>query len=436
MTRIAFIELGSRLVNFFSAVSNSLGPDIQVFFFCTKPKTRSIASRFGNVVYPKQGESSEPPPDLDDATINKILNQKILTENPNRKKLSRELNRIFASLKAFIETEKIDAMLLWNGSGLVASCAAHLARTKGVRTIYGENGYFYNTMQLDPAGVNQAASISLHIADDYLNIEIDAARQKELEAVIDSYRNDTPVQYTHNPRPAKASLLSRIRDEASNLREREFKWPGCLNRDIPSTPGELPDKYVFIPFQVAKDSQLLLYSPLVGNDMGLFLQHCRTALQAVAANYRIVVKLHPADVGDIDYSGLMKRYPDVIFLKDYPSNELIKSASLVITINSTVGVEALIFGKPVVTLGNNFYNVPEVVHHVHALSELPQAIHTALSAAPDRDKTQRLLYYLYHCYFTHGSWKNYSQQSIEAVAAKLAALAAAPDAEHRQAAAS
>lgn len=435
MTRIAFIDLGSRLVNFFSAVSRSLGPEIQVFFYCTKAKPWSIADRLGHVVYPKPGEASRAP-DLDDATKEAILNDKILFANPDDKRLTRELTRTFASLKAFLEAEQIDVMLLWNGSGLAASCAAFLAQAKGLRTIYGENGYFYNTMQLDPKGVNQAASISQRIADDYLSIGIDAARQKELETVIDIYRNDKPVQYTRNPHPARAALSARIRDEVNNLLEKTFKWPGSLNRDIPSTPDGLPDKYVFIPFQVVKDSQLLLYSPLVGNDMGLMLQHCRAALQAVAADYRIVVKLHPADVGNIDYSDLVKRYPDVVFLKDYPSNELIKSASLVITINSTVGVEALIYGKPVVTLGNNFYNVPEVVHHVDALSELPQAIRTALSAPPDRDKTQRLLYYLYHCYFTHGSWKNYSQQSIEAVAAKLKTLAGSPDTDHRDAAAS
>lgn len=421
MTRIAFIDLGSRLVNFFSAVSRSLGPDIQVFFYCTKPKTRSIASRLGHAVYPKPGSTPQAT-ELDDAIKNKILNDKILFENPDKQRLTKELNRIFASLKSFLEEEKIDTILLWNGSGLVSSSAIFLAQAKGLRTIYGENGYFYNTMQLDPMGVNQAASITRHIANDYLKIDIDTARQKDLETLIHAYRNNKPFQYTQNPHRAKASLMARIKGETNNLLEKEFKWPGALNRNIPSTPDELPDKYVFIPFQVVKDSQLLLYSPLVGNDMALFLQHCRAALQAVAEDYRIVVKLHPADVDNIDYSSLMKTYPDVIFLKDYPSNELIKSASLVITINSTVGVEALIFDKPVVTLGNNFYNVPDVVHHVDALSDLPQAIHRALSTPPDRDKTQRLLYYLYHCYFTHGSWKNYSQQSIEAVAAKLKAL--------------
>jgi capsular polysaccharide export protein len=161
--------------------------------------------------------------------------------------------------------------------------------------------------------------------------------------------------------------------------------------------------------------------------MELFLASCRGAASAVAEDYAIVVKLHPVDVNCVDYSDLMQRYPDVIFLRDYPANTLIKNASLVITINSTVGVEALIHCKPVITLGQNFYNVPDVVYHVENLSDLPRAIASSLSSPPEKDKIRRLLYYLYHQYFAHGSWKDYSPKSIKAVAGKMSSLLTSVD---------
>jgi capsular polysaccharide export protein len=119
---------------------------------------------------------------------------------------------------------------------------------------------------------------------------------------------------------------------------------------------------------------------------------------------------------------LARLYPDVIWLKGYPINRLIKGASLVITINSTVGLEALLYNKAVITLGDNFYNVPEIVYHINRLQDLPEAIKYALANKPDKQKIQQLLYYLYHHYFTHGSWKNYSMQSINAVANKIRSL--------------
>jgi capsular polysaccharide export protein len=296
-----------------------------------------------------------------------------------------------------------------------------------LKTIFGENGYFYNTIQLDPAGVNQAASITPRIAQEFAQIDLEPSKLEQLKSLIDIYRQNKSVSYTPGRNMIKATWTARMAGEISNLLEADFKWRGTYNSKIPASIDRLPEHYVFIPFQVVKDSQLLLYSPLVGNDMESFLDHCRTAVKQVAEDYRIIVKLHPADLDNVDYSQLPERYPDVIFLKDYPSNQLIQGSNLVITINSTVGVEALLHDKPVITLGNNFYNVPGVVNHVDDLSELPHAIETALNTPPDKEKIQRLLYYLYHEYFTHGSWKNFSVQSLEAVATKISQLLGTPD---------
>ncbi len=421
MIKIAFIDLGTNLVSFFSAVSKQLEPDISAVFYCTKPKPWSIADRLGLAVYPKE-QTSANPANIPDEIKSEILNKKILAENPDNKKLLKKLNHLYPSLKVFLEQQQIDAIFLWNGSGLVSSAAILLAQDKGLKTIYGENGYFYNTIQLDTEGVNQASSITEKIAREYRTVDLETAKLGQLKELIDAYRNNTPFKYTDNPNKVKASLFSRVSGELSNLRETDLKSPKNLNKNISSNPAVLPDKTIFIPFQVVKDSQLLLYSPLVGNDMALFLSECHAAVKTVADDYKIVVKLHPADVNNVDYSDLVKRFPDVIFLKDYPSNQLIQSASLIITINSTVGVEALIHEKPVITLGDNFYNVPEVVHHVNNLSMLPQAIKSALSTPVDKEKNQQLLYYLYHHYFTHGSWKNFSESSIQAVANKISQL--------------
>jgi len=421
MLKIAFIDLGSRLVQYFAEVARQMEPNIQSYFYCTKPKAYSIAKRSGFPTFPNKGDVVDTgmvPSDIE----SEILNDKILTENPDRKKLADRLHRLYPSLRAFLENHRIDAVFLWNGSGLAASTAIHLARSMGLKTVFGENGYFYNTLQIDPVGVNQASSITEKIEREYRQQKIEAGRLQELDAVIDSYRSGANLQKPILRETVRPSLLARLSEELSNLRQMEFKWPKSMNTAIPSEPEALPQKYIFLPFQVVKDSQLLLYSPLVGNDMEFFLDTCRTALHAVAGDYAIVVKLHPADIRNIDYSRLVTKYPDVIFLKDYPANKLIKHASLVITINSTVGVEALIYEKPVITLGLNFYNVPDIVFHVDDLADLQDAIRTGLATPPNKDKIRQLLYYLYHHYFTHGSWKDHSPQSVAAVATKISGL--------------
>jgi capsular polysaccharide export protein len=421
MIRLAFIDLGTKPIQFFAEVSKSLAPDVHACFYCAKPKPLSIAQRLGLDAYAADSSPDNPGP-LPPEAEQKILNAKIIAENPDRQRLGNRLHKHYHALQRFLEQRQIDAVFLWNGSGLLASTASYLAQQRNLKTIYGENGYFYDTIQLDPEGVNQAASVTNRIAEEYRKTAIDPIKLEQLRAMLEAYRNDKPPQYSPQTHKVRASLSARIAGEFNNLLESDLRYTRTLNKTVPVDPGTLPDKYVFIPLQVVKDSQLLLYSPLVGNDMELFIASCHSAIEQVAGDYRVLVKLHPADLRNVDYTEMMRKYPDIIWLKDYPANKLIKAASLVITINSTVGVEALIHDKPVITLGDNFYNVPEVVHHVNSLEELPQAINSALSVAPDKQHIQRFLYYLYHHYFTHGSWKNYAPQSIESVARKLRSL--------------
>ncbi len=59
-------------------------------------------------------------------------------------------------------------------------------------------------------------------------------------------------------------------------------------------------------------------------------------------------------------------------------HDLNKNSKGVITINSNVGWEALLYEKPVITLGTCFYDISEMVWKVRDLYELPNVIKKAL----------------------------------------------------------
>tara|TARA_B110000240_G_C13292094_1_gene364726 strand:- start:229 stop:747 length:519 start_codon:yes stop_codon:yes gene_type:complete len=73
----------------------------------------------------------------------------------------------------------------------------------------------------------------------------------------------------------------------------------------------------------------------------------------------LVFKEHPswpghfADLYDIDEYCL--------FANENETQDLIENAEAVITINSTVGLESLLLGKKVITLGNACYNIDQLV---------------------------------------------------------------------------
>ncbi|MBI2053759.1 MAG: hypothetical protein HYT36_00270 [Candidatus Staskawiczbacteria bacterium] len=80
---------------------------------------------------------------------------------------------------------------------------------------------------------------------------------------------------------------------------------------------------------------------------------------AIPFPYKLYVKEHPAAVGTrpASYYKKLKEIPNVVLLSPYENVEnIVKDSAGVITLTSTVGLEAALAGKPVYVLGNVFYS--------------------------------------------------------------------------------
>lgn len=419
MLNVLYIDLGSSLAQFFLDMSIQTGK-INPIFFSTKWKVRSCMERAGCDVYPvKMNRKSISP--LTDEQFNNIVNDKLLFHK-NKAYLRQRASFLYSELDDLLRHRKVDGVFVWNGSGLAASVAKDVAKQHKVPVMYGENGYFPHTIQIDNQGVNNASSITQKVGREYGKTEIVAERMEALEALIRKMVDGNVPPYKKAPKKLKPSLKARVLNEIDTFSLEKILKARGINQNLPRYTGPLPDKYIFVPLQVVADSQVIMYSPLVGNDMALFVRVCYEAVKKVAPDYRLVVKPHPADVEVTDYVELAANYPELLWVTDRPSLNLIENASVVITINSTVGLEGVMLHKPVITLGDNFYNVEGVVQHITAIDQLEKAIETALNEPLDVDRMNRLLYYLYYEYFVHGSWKDYTQKSYAAIADSIEAL--------------
>ncbi len=260
--------------------------------------------------------------------------------------------------------QSADLLVVWGGFQLPVAAALAAARRLGIKTLYCENGYLPKTIVMDPIGINAGNSLMGRAPDFYRNISMAEAPRKTLF--------DT------------------------NLVVRPFKRGSAASENI-----TLPERFVFLPLQVHDDSQILLYSPDF-RDMPSIVRFCAVGI----ANYNkdsraaltLVVKEHPSDHGRIDYSALYRELPGVIFTKTLNTQQLIEKSSAVITVNSTVGIEAMLGLKPVIALGDAFYAVPGLVAPCRAGDDLGQALSRALETAVDRDLTERFLYFLRYDY--------------------------------------
>jgi len=420
--RLGFINLSAKLTHYFAELEPYLQSyDIQPCFFTLNPKVRNMMSRMGVRYFPGRIDKAEDllSPEKNREILDPVLNLRYR----NKSRLYREFARLHYALRNFFESEQIDAVFIWNGTDREGRVAITLAREIGLKTLFGENGYLPDTIQIDPAGINYAASVTRRVAAAIDNVVIDPETYAGLEHRIQLLHSGKP--WAVNKPMVKASPWASLVSELRN-----FSWEK-LARSLPGNKGipesvPLPSRYIFIPFQVEADSQLILYSPLVGQSMDRFLSLCLNAVRQVAPECKLLVKLHPANLGQIDYGPLMKKYPDVLFQKGGSSARLIESSEAVITVNSTVGFEALTYYKPVLTVGESLYNVAGVVYHVKSEGEFAGLLAEALSKPVDRDRINKMLYYLYDNYFGHGSWKNHSANSYQAVADKISQLLSGP----------
>ncbi len=296
----------------------------------------------------------------------------------------------------YILEQDIDLVCVWNGTLIPLAAATKVAGLLGRKILYFENGYLPNTTTVDPKGVNSNNSLMGKPRAFYDSVEVD---RRNLDRLYTS-----PMDI----RPLKATWFQRM----INVK------PQGSNESI-----ELPKRYIFLPFQVHDDTQVLLHSPLI-KDM---TQLTKVVFEAVQIHNRatgdalsIIAKEHPSDFGRVDYESLKREYQgkNIQFLRYYPTPDLIEQATGVVTLNSSVGVEALLQHKPVITLGNAFYNVPGLVCHVTDPANLAQAI-TWIDQEPDHQLIDRFLYYLRYHYLTEGNRRQPDENHLACVKSRI-----------------
>jgi capsular polysaccharide export protein len=225
----------------------------------------------------------------------------------------------------------------------------------------------------------------------------------------------------------RRNLRARFASRAGLWLERRA-LPFINRHSVASVGAEaLPQRFVLFPFQVRSDSQLVLHSPLYGNDLESVVAELDAALARIDPQLRLVAKFHPYELPHTQrsYHALPRRYPRVCFVSRVPMARLLERASAVVTINSTSGFEALLFDKPVLALGRNFYTVPGIVECLERRDELEAALRRTLAARPDSERRRAFLRFTRARLLVGGSYHDFSARSLRNFAGRVSDLLAA-----------
>jgi capsular polysaccharide export protein len=178
----------------------------------------------------------------------------------------------------------------------------------------------------------------------------------------------------------------------------------------------LPDKYYFAPFQQEDDASLIIHSPNI-KSMKQFCNWLDVALKEMPQDYWIVMKRHPSEKKNFNF--ILKKYKHSrIIFSDLSTDFLIAQSMGVITINSTVGMEALLLNKPVYLLGDAPYGIEGLVSLCNTPEDIAKNI-TNKKNFIDQQALNSFFSYLYHCYSLPDSYEKTTKSHWQVLANKV-----------------
>ncbi len=264
--------------------------------------------------------------------------------------------------KLIIQEFKVEYIFIFNGHKIADKALMKIAEQNNIKTIYFELSNIPGKVFADPQGTNAASLLFTNIRV----LESFNVSEKEYASWRKSYveikKNNYLIPQTKALKKINNPLL--VLDEIIHLfkflpRNRNEKIINKIRIKL-NKPREIkkkePDnnygKYVFFPTQVANDTQLKIFSSYTNKEAIIYANN-----YAQNKGLKLIVKIHPMETNEREIVGIIRLKKELDFkISNHNTFSLISNAETIVTINSTVGLEALILNKDVVFLGETFYS--------------------------------------------------------------------------------
>jgi len=150
-------------------------------------------------------------------------------------------------------------------------------------------------------------------------------------------------------------------------------------------------RYVYFPLHVTDDYKIKRVIPHCADQASIIEQVARS----LPHGYDLVVKEHPMAIGRTPCALIRRLHRSRNIRVVAPrtsSHDLIRDAVGVAVISSTVGLEALLYNKPVLTLGQPFYSQLGLTVDVFSFADIPRAVPQLLERTVDPEHVMRFLH--------------------------------------------
>jgi hypothetical protein len=307
--------------------------------------------------------------------------------------------RHFRALEAIFDELEPEVVVPEVGSETMRTATHEIALSRGAQTLF----LFY-TIFPNPLRLYRDTMHAPIVAEEELRALTEAERAEVEEFIARFTAADKPI------REYRAATITpgKLRDFARHLavsatddRDNEYLQPhrfvtnvvrertrvAAAKRLYEPTSGR---PFVYFPLHVVDDYKIKRVIPHCYDQASIIEQ----VAGALPHGYDLVLKEHPMSIGRNKLAMLRRltRMPNVRIVAPHTSShELMRDAAAVAVISSTVGLEALLYGRPVLTLGQPFYSSYGVTLDVDSFREIREAVPALLRFEPDRERILRFL---------------------------------------------
>ena len=264
-------------------------------------------------------------------------------------------------VRNFFENNRVKGVFIFNGENAEQKAVAEIAREYKKPVLFFEISNIPGKVFVDKLGVNANSKLytSVHILDKYPDCHLEYENWKKIYLECKRAQSVIPQQRSKFSDISIKNLYDVYGvfcndccfDKSYIVKKASIVVRNFFSRFQYSRFDYSKGGYIFFPLQVSYDSQILINS-----DISILDALEYAIKQAKDKNKVLIVKPHPQEADDYILSKLKKlQKKNGFYIVNDNVIKIIESADEVITINSTVGLEALILGKKVDVLGKAIY---------------------------------------------------------------------------------
>lgn len=353
------------------------------------------------------------PPVLDDDEVKHAFNYAIsLNVFHGMRSQVLEYGRAYEQFYLHILTKEQIGCVVNHNTGYAFQKIGHLiAKRLGLKTLVIESGYFRPyTLTIEPEGVNALSVIRRSAVFEHVEIHHSTKR------FLEFYRSEPANKSGDSKDMIPTSKRSVVRRIVRELRQRlvfnrsdiegyQHAWAKRIRKlaviTLMKAVGQAETRNPTIVFFLSSQNDPQLPLPAKGH-----IEHCLElvvdAFRKVWTNHpnlTLLIKEHPLDRTRVLYRPLLKNLLERnIRWVSGEARNLIREANGVIVMNSGIGVEALVWYKPVLCLMDSLYNIRPITLTAReplSVEGIAEGIEKLLTFSPPKESVDRFLAAVY-----------------------------------------